>query len=364
MELYNKLSREEAIRRLNQEPFTRRTFSFYRYFRIPEPQEFRDALFIAWSELNCFGRIYIACEGINAQMSIPEHHLNTFLSGLNKFKGMEKMPVKFAVEDDGKSFYKLTIKVRPKIVADGLDENEYDVTNVGTHLSAFEFHQLAGNSDSVVIDMRNHYESEIGRFVNAYCPDVDTFREAIIDVAGKLDNKDNRKILLYCTGGIRCEKASAYLKHRGFENVYQLHGGIIEYARFIKRKKLPSKFIGKNFVFDNRLGEIIDGQVISYCHQCGRHCDTHTNCANDDCHLLFIQCDECKERYNGCCSKDCKKIIALPKEDQKKYRQLRHQKYAESKIFKSRLRKDISEKIRTEHYSGVMQMEMEELRRI
>ncbi len=353
MELYNKLSREEALRRLHAETFRRKTISFYRYFRIPEPQEFRDALFTAWSELNCFGRIYIAREGINAQMSVPEHHLDHFLAGLETFEGMENMPVKFAIEDDGKSFYKLTIKVRPKIVADGLDEEAYDVTNVGTHLSALDFHRLADDPGTMVIDMRNHYESEVGRFANAYCPDVDTFREAITDVAGKLEKKDHKRILLYCTGGIRCEKASAYLKHRGFENVYQLYGGIIEYARQIKKEKLPSKFIGKNFVFDNRLGETVDGQVISRCHQCGKPCDTHTNCANDDCHLLFIQCDDCKKKYNGCCSVDCREIVSLPEEERRKFRQSRHEKYAESKIFKSRLRPDISEKIRTEQYSAV-----------
>ena len=125
---------------------------------------------------------------------------------------------------------------------------------------------------------------------------------------------------MYCTGGIRCEKASAWLKHKGFQNVFQLNGGIIEYARQVNEHGLENKFIGKNFVFDERLGERISNDIISVCHQCGKPCDTHTNCKNDGCHLLFIQCEDCAEKLNGCCSEACKEIIALPVEAQKQIR--------------------------------------------
>lgn len=121
---------------------------------------------------------------------------------------------------------------------------------------------------------------------------------------------------MYCTGGIRCEKASAYFKHQGFKNVYQLEGGIIEYTRQIKEENIPSKFIGKNFVFDHRLGERITDDIIAQCHQCGKPCDNHTNCANDACHLLFIQCDECKAAMENCCSTECLETIHLPWEQQ------------------------------------------------
>lgn len=345
MELHNKKSREQLLQELDEEPFKRITFSFYRYVYINDPTTYRDSLYKSWMKLNAFGRIYVAHEGINAQMSVPETNLEQFLDALNDDSYLNDMPIKYAVEDDGKSFYKLTIKIRPKIVADGLKDHEFDVTNVGKHLSPIDFHNNVASGKALVIDMRNHYESEVGKFEHAFCPDADTFRDAINIVVDKYQDRKDEKILLYCTGGIRCEKASAYLKHHGFNDVNQLHGGIIAYAHEIKKLEMPSKFIGKNFVFDQRLGESIDGQVISHCHQCGSSCDTHTNCANDDCHLLFIQCPNCAAEYDGCCSNDCKSIIKLPKEQQDLLRKTHHEKYSQSKIYKSRLRPNLRKEL-------------------
>ncbi|WP_421919610.1 rhodanese-related sulfurtransferase [Marinifilum sp.] len=345
MQLYNKLSKEVLIKEMEAENFQRKTISFYRYVDFENPQEYRDELFKKWFDLNCKGRIYIAKEGINAQMSVPEHNLDSFFEDMNSRKELAEMPIKWAVEDDGKSFYKLTIKVRSKIVADGLDDNAFDTTNVGKHLSPVEFHDELSNPNNIVIDMRNHYESEVGHFENAVCPDVDTFREEIDMVVKDFAKDKDKKFLLYCTGGVRCEKASAYLKHHGFEDVNQLHGGIIAYAQKIKQLGLKSKFKGKNFVFDERLGESINNEVIAKCHQCGKPCDTHTNCANDDCHLLFIQCDECREKYSGCCCDECKEIIELPKEERVKLREKFQDKYSKSQIYRQRIRpklKDIA----------------------
>lgn len=336
--LVNKVDRKVLKEQLQNETFKRRTISFYKYFEIENPQEFRDELFRKWTEFNCFGRIYVAREGINAQMSVPEHHLEAFLAYLYSIPALDQLPIKYAIEDDGKSFYKLTIKVRPKIVADGLEHGTYDLSRVGRHLTALEFHEALDEPGTIVIDMRNHYESEIGHFKNAICPDVDTFREEIQMVVDDFKNDKDKKFLLYCTGGIRCEKASAFLINEGFENVSQLYGGIIEYAQQIKKLGIESKFYGKNFVFDERLGESVDGQVISRCHQCGNPADTHTNCANNDCHLLFIQCAECAQKYDGCCGEECQTIFHLPDEERKKLRLQHVDKYADSKIFKSRLR--------------------------
>ncbi|PTN08026.1 rhodanese-related sulfurtransferase [Mangrovibacterium marinum] len=341
MQLYNKYNKEELIRRLNEETFERTTISFYRYVLIENPQDFRDELYRQWFALNCFGRIYVAREGVNAQMSVPTTNLNSFLSQLDAWDELKDMPIKYAVEDDGKSFYKLSIKVRPKIVADGLDDGAYDVTNVGKHLSAAEFHAQLGDPNVLVVDMRNHYESEIGHFEGAICLQADTFREEIEMVVDELQSKKDRKVLLYCTGGVRCEKASAYLKHRGFQDVNQLHGGIIEYARQIKQLNLDSKFIGKNFVFDNRLGESISGDVISNCHQCGKPCDTHTNCANDLCHILFIQCPECAAKYDGCCGEECKTAHHAPESERNLYVQAFQRKFGNRKAF----RKGVAQKI-------------------
>jgi UPF0176 protein len=314
--LHNRINKEELKVLLKNEPFKRTTISFYRYVIIENASEFRDQLYSEWNELNCFGRIYVAREGINAQMSIPAHNLEAFLDILETHNELREMPIKYAVEDDSKSFYKLTIKHRDRILADGLDENTYDVTNVGRHLSAIEFHELADSADTLVIDMRNRYESEIGHFKNAFCPEVDSFRDEIQLVTEQFKDQKDKKVLLYCTGGIRCEKASAYLKYKGFTDVNQLHGGVIEYARQIRSLGLKSKFIGKNFVFDQRMGERIDDQVISHCHQCGKPCDTHVNCANDACHLLFLQCADCAEYYDGCCSEECQSFSKLPRQEQ------------------------------------------------
>ncbi len=136
-----------------------------------------------------------------------------------------------------------------------------------------------------------------------------------------LKNEKDKNVIMYCTGGIRCEKASAYLLHQGFSNVYHLEGGIINYSNEVKEKGLSNKFKGKNFVFDDRLGERISEEIIASCHQCSLPADTHTNCKNDGCHLLFIQCNECSKKYDGCCSSECQTIYLLPLEEQKKLRQ-------------------------------------------
>ena len=310
--LFNKLGREEAIFRLENESFKRITLSFYKYVIIDNTDVFRDELYAKWSELLVFGRIYVAQEGINAQMSIPEHNWSLFVDSLDAQELLKGIPFKIAVEDDGKSFFKLTIKIRKKIVADGLSESDYDVTNVGRHLNAEQWNK-AIDDGATVIDMRNHYESEIGRFKNAICPEVETFKEELPIVKDILNGKEDQPVLLYCTGGIRCEKASAYLKHHGFNDVNQLHGGIIDYVRQInKDKSLDNKFLGKNFVFDERRGERISEDIISNCHQCGEVCDLHTNCKNVNCNLLFLQCKKCKQKHLGCCSIECIEIMKMP----------------------------------------------------
>jgi UPF0176 protein len=342
MLLQNRVNKKELKKRIQDETIERVTVSFYRYVIIDNPQELRDTLFKQWSELSILGRIYVAREGINAQMCVPKGNWETFKTQLYSDSRFENVPFKIAVEDDGKSFYKLTIKVRHKIVADGLDDNAFDVTNVGNHLTAKEFNEAMSLPDTIVVDMRNHYESEVGRFEGAICPDADTFREELPIVLDELKDKKDKKILMYCTGGVRCEKASAYLKHHGFEDVNQLYGGVIDYVRQIKAEGLPSKFIGKNFVFDERVGERITDDVIAECHQCGKPCDTHVNCANDDCHLLFIQCDECAQKMNGCCTPECMHVASLPVEEQKALRRGRIKEDSLS-VYKSRLRPNLKE---------------------
>ena len=332
MQLYNKLSAEERARIIDENSQERITLSFYKYFKLGNPRIFRDHLFLTWSNLDILGRIYIANEGINAQLSVPKENINDFKETLQDIIPLNKIRLNFALEHYSKSFLKLTIKIRKKIVADGLDDKTFDVTNIGKHLDAENFNKMLNDSNTVCIDMRNHYESEIGFFKGAIKPNVDTFRESLEIIDNELKKNGSKKnYLMYCTGGIRCEKASAYLKHKGIKNVYQLEGGIIEYSRQVKEKKLKNNFLGKNFVFDERRGERISDDIVSNCHQCGEPCDTHVNCFNEACHLLFIQCERCRQRMKNCCSDECMNIIELSYEEQKK---LWKGKHNSNKIFK------------------------------
>ena len=313
--LFNRVNRRELKARIAESNEQRTTLSFYKYVQLADPQQFRDDLYQALDAVGTLGRIYVAQEGVNAQLSVPTIHFEAFKVALDNWEFFRGMRLNIAVDDDGKSFFALIIKVRHKIVADGIDDPEFNPSNTGRHLNAAEFNALTDDPDTILVDMRNHYESEVGHFENAITPDVATFREELPQVAELLENQKDKKIVMYCTGGIRCEKASAYMKYRGFENVFQLEGGIIEYARQVKNQGLQNKFMGKNFVFDERLGERISDEVISKCHQCGTPNDDHTNCANPYCHILFIQCPSCREKHDGCCSDLCAEFSRLPEEE-------------------------------------------------
>lgn len=342
--LVNRTDKRVLKQRLQEETILRKTISFYRYVNIPDPAKLRDELFEKWSEFNCFGRIYLAHEGINAQMSVPAEHWDEFVKYLNSLSYFKDVPFKHAVDNNGKSFYKLIVKVREKIVADGINDPDFDPAHTGTYLNASEFNAAIEDPETIVIDMRNHYESEVGRFDRAFCPDADTFREELPQVIEHLKGQEDKKILMYCTGGIRCEKASAYFKYKGFKDVNHLHGGIIQYAKEVKEQNLESKFKGVNFVFDERIGERITEDILSVCHQCGTPCDHHVNCKNDDCHLLFIQCPSCAEKMKGCCTPECVRIADLPVEEQRALRKGRMKNGPEClSVYKSRLRPNLRE---------------------
>jgi UPF0176 protein len=316
-ELRNLTSQDELKKRLETENERRTTVSFYKYHPVANPPEFRDGLFEKLVALGVLGRIYVAAEGINAQISVPERNFQNFKDYLYSIDFLDKVRLNVALEDDGKSFWVLHIRVRKKIVADGIEDEAFNMANRGEYLTAEEFNRLAENSETVIVDMRNYYEYEVGHFENAMEVSSDTFREQLPMAVEMLEDKKDQNIIMYCTGGIRCEKASAYLKHNGFTKVFHLEGGIIEYVRQVKEKNLENKFKGKNFVFDKRLGEQISGEIISNCHQCGEKSDSHRNCENAACHLLFIQCEKCMEKFEGCCSNRCIEIKNLPEDAQK-----------------------------------------------
>lgn len=318
--LHNRISNIELKEKLMHETESRITISFYNYFHIQNPKGFRDELYKNLFALKVFGRIYIAAEGINAQVSVPASQFENFKTYLYSIPALNGLRLNIAVDDDGKSFWVLKIKLRDKIVADGIDDPTFSMENKGRYVNAEQMNTMIANDDVVIIDMRNHYEYEVGHFENAIEIPSDTFREQLPMAAEMMQDNKDKNIVMYCTGGIRCEKASAYMLHKGFKNVFHLEGGIINYAKQVKEQRLETKFTGKNFVFDNRLGERITEDIIAKCHQCGKPCDDHTNCLNNGCHLLFIQCRECAEKYEGCCGTECKEMIHLPAERQKQIR--------------------------------------------
>ncbi|MEM9336544.1 MAG: rhodanese-related sulfurtransferase [Patescibacteria group bacterium] len=337
-------SREEKRVEIATDGIKRTTVSFYRYVKLSDPAAFRNRLLKTWGDLGCLGRIYVAAEGINAQMNVPTDNWEQFDMWVQAQPELSGVPYKIAVEEGGApSFYKLTIKVKDKIVADGLDDDSFDVTNTGEYLTAQEMNDYVDDPDAVVVDMRNAYESEVGRFEGAVTPEVDTFKEELAVAPQLLEEHKNKKVALYCTGGIRCEKASAWLKHNGFKDVRHLKGGIIDYKHQVEEQGLENKFKGKNFVFDERLGERIGNEVIATCHLCNKNkADTHYHCKNEVCHTLFIGCDECMAKKKGYCSTYCYYFDQLPEPVKKTYARYYNRYFRPTQFKKGRLRPKLS----------------------
>lgn len=312
--LVNTKSKQELLAEIEKENFRRKTISFYRYVKITDPKAMRDFLFENFEKLGCLGRIYVAHEGINAQMNVPEYNFEQFDKFIQSIKEFTGVPYKLAVEEKGKSsFLKLIVKVREKIVADGIDDPTFDPSNTGEYVNAEEANSMIDRG-AKVIDMRNLYEAAIGHFENAKIMPVDTFREQLAKVKEMFKDDKDEEVLLYCTGGIRCEKASAWMKHNGFKNVKHIKGGVIDYAHQVKEKGLPNKFRGKNFVFDERMGEKIGDEIISDCQVCEKvKCDDYTHCKNQFCHILFIGCQGCLKKLDGYCSRMCQVCDKMPK---------------------------------------------------
>ncbi|MBT4856924.1 rhodanese-related sulfurtransferase [Candidatus Uhrbacteria bacterium] len=317
--LANKLNKKDALALVEAEDFSRTSISFYRYVRLDNVDSLRDKLWIEWTELGVLGRIYVSQEGINAQLNVPNHNLEAFRAHVDSIPEFTGVPFKIGVSEDGISFWKLAIKARKYILADGLPKDSYDVENVGEHLTASAFNE-AIDGGAVVVDMRNAYESDIGHFDGAILPRAQTFKDELPEVLDTLQGKEDEKVLLYCTGGIRCEKTSAYLKHHGFKDVNQLHGGIIDYKHQIDREGLKSKYKGANFVFDGRKPEVITNDILGSCYTCKAPSNTTKDCANDACHELIVQCEDCGEKLDDCCSQRCLDIKNLPVEEQIKLR--------------------------------------------
>ncbi len=340
--LRNRKNKEELMAEIAAENFERRTLSFYRYVQLSDPRKMRDELFAKFDELGCKGRIYVATEGINAQMNVPVHNWDKFDEYLNSKPEFADLRYNVAREENGESFWRLTVKVKDKVVADGLDDPDFDSSNTGKYMNAAEVNLAIEDPEFLIVDMRNEYEAEVGKFDGAHVMEVDTFREQLAKVEEELGEEKDKKVLMYCTGGIRCEKASAWFKHKGFEDVYHVEGGVINYDKQVKEQGLESKFKGKNFVFDERFGERITDDIISTCHLCEKvKCDTHYNCSDNSCHILFIACNSCYENKKGYCSMKCRAVDALPKELKKRLVAFKNSRNTKYRPFYKKKRKSL-----------------------
>ncbi|CAG8689793.1 3404_t:CDS:2 [Acaulospora morrowiae] len=285
-----------------------KTLSFYSFHEIPQSklQNMREEMLKKFREMGIVGRIYIASEGINAQLSCPIEKLSDLREYCNQELNLNNVEFNYSTIHL-KAFRKLNVKIRHQIVADGLEPGTYDLSNQPNHLTPDDWHRSLSNVKKPItlIDMRNHYESEVGYFDNAIRPDVDTFRDSIKIMNKICEGKQNEEIYMYCTGGIRCSKAGAILLSNGFKSVNVLKGGITAYGRYISSNpSIKSLYKGRNFTFDKRLGEPITNDIVAQCHTCGKPCDKHTNCRNKTCNLLFIQCSECRVALSRTCGSE------------------------------------------------------------
>jgi len=277
---------------------------FYKYTDVKNPKDFANTHLEMCKKLGVLGKVLVAKEGINGSVSGTKAQVEKYKKELKKDKRFSDVQFK---EDVGKMrpFAKMSVLVKREIVR--LGKRKTDWRKTGKHISPKEFLDIYKKKEDVIIlDARNNYESRVGKFKNAITPDITTFRE-FPKVATMLKDKKNKKIVMYCTGGIRCEKASAYLIQKGFKDVSQLDGGIIKFG-----KQFPDTvWEGKCFVFDKRLLVPINSKdkPIAKCEICNIGCDLYRNCRNLPCNKLFIMCPDCENKMNGCCSNSCLKAF-------------------------------------------------------
>jgi len=281
------------------------TLLYYCYSPIENAEEFAENHLAFCKSLGLVGRIIVADEGLNGTVSGTPEACQAYMDAVHADPRFAKTDFKVD-EVDEPSFVKMHCRYKPEIVHSGLrDPHIIDPTKkTGVHLEPKEFLEMKDRDDVVVLDVRSDYEHKVGHFKNAVRLDIENFREFPEKIKELAKYKD-KKILTYCTGGIKCEKASALLLHEGFEQVYQLHGGIIKYGKEAGGKD----FEGKCYVFDNRVAvdvNTVNPSVVSTCFNCGTQTTKMINCANPECNEHFTQCDECGWKMDGCCSDACK----------------------------------------------------------
>lgn len=277
-----------------------KTVTFYKYVKIQNPEEAKGYFRGLCESLDLLGRILIGEEGVNAGVSGPKAGIEKFKQTIAKKREFTNMTYR-EQEVPSNSYHKLVVRVRKEIVALG---QEVNIKHKGKHLSPRRFKRwLDRKEDIIILDARNDYETKIGKFEGALTLPISTFKEFPEAAEKALKGKEDKKIVMYCTGGIRCEKSSAFLRQKGFKNVLQLQGGIINYANQFKN----DHYKGKCFVFDDRIsGEANSEHVMSKCDICGTDSDLYINCHNMECDKLVVECPECQDKMNKTCSEECK----------------------------------------------------------
>jgi len=280
------------------------TLLYYCYSRIEDAEQFASNHLQFCKSLNLKGRIIVADEGLNGTVSGTVESCKVYMDTLHADARFSK--IDFKIDDvEEPSFIKMHCRYKSEIVHSGL--RDPGIINpelkTGIHLEPVDFVKMKEDPDVVIVDVRSNYEHSIGRFKNAITFDIENFRD-FPKMINQLAQYKDKKIITYCTGGIKCEKASALLLHEGFDQVYQLHGGIIKYGK----EAGGEDFEGKCYVFDNRVAvdvNSVNPLVISTCRNCGTHTTKMINCANPECNEHFTQCDECGEKLDGACSEVC-----------------------------------------------------------
>ena len=278
---------------------------YYYYVKINNPQKFKQDHHLFCIKNNIKGRIIISSEGINGTVSGKKNDCEKYMNHLNKnklFKDLE-----FKVEEyNSNAFKKINVRLKNEIVNSGINDDSI-LNKKGEYIEPSDFKTILEDlpDDVTILDVRSNYEHSIGRFNNALTLNIENFRDFPdkISELKRMISKKN-KIITYCTGGVKCEKASAYLMKNGYENVYQLHGGIIKYGI----EENGKNFQGKCYVFDNRIVKDINKvnpKVIGRCYITGERTDRMVNCANSECNRHFTLSEEGAKKYKGCCSKDC-----------------------------------------------------------
>ncbi|WP_075433908.1 rhodanese-related sulfurtransferase [Buchnera aphidicola] len=287
--------------------------SFYKYFIILDPKKLCYLIKLNLEKKNILGRIYISEEGINALISIPFFefsYIKHFFKCIHiKTK---KMYMNASFENKKETFFDLRVKVKKQIISSQINNFYFNNKKRGIYLNAYLINKYILYKSCVLVDMRNSYEYEIGHFFNSITVPAQTFREQLKKIPKYLHQYKEKKVILYCTGGIRCEKATALLRNHGFSQVYHIYGGILCYLTQVKKYNLRNYFQGKVFVFDARLAKKVTNKIFSKCISCNQFTDrVHINCFNNFCHRLFIQCKVCSIKFDSCCSEKCQKKLFL-----------------------------------------------------